>query len=195
MVFAGGCMSGKPQEGTATTALAGEGNSVTTTLAKEGTTPAVGGTEPMLAGGGNPVTTTLAKEGTPPAVGGTEPMLAGSWRIYSEAVFYDRGGNDYLSTPSSRLLELRQDGTWTYGGSSGTWSVASIADEDWVRWGISSYGPKRKITLNGWNNGVGEGPMEESGTGVNFFWVIYRVKPPASTWPGQIQIKFGHASL
>ncbi|MFH1125828.1 MAG: hypothetical protein V1703_01770 [Candidatus Altiarchaeota archaeon] len=138
---------------------------------------------------------TAGVQTTKPVLGDLELKLIGSWRIYSEAVFYDRGGNDYLDTPSSRLLELNEDETWKFGDSSGTWATAPVEASDWGRWGVSDYGPSRKVILNGWNKGVGDGPIEESGDGVDFFWVIYHAEQPVLTWPGQVQIKFGYTNL
>ncbi len=114
--------------------------------------------------------------------------LVGSWRPFSEAIFYDDGGNDWI-TPVSRRIELSADGTWSFGSSSGTWSVAPISNSDWSTWKVSSYGPNRKIILDGWNKGVASGPIEESSS-IDFFWVIYH--GDMSLGPATIQIKFGH---
>jgi len=105
--------------------------------------------------------------------------FAGKWRSFSDTKY----------TP---LLQLNEDGTWSLEGSSGTWQAGAIEDSDWARWGISSYGPAKKITLNGWNNGVADGPVEESDGRVDFFWIIYDV-----TLEGEqrlAQIKFGHSN-
>lgn len=120
--------------------------------------------------------------------GSIDSALVGSWRPYSEAIYYDSGGND-ITTPVSRYLELKSDGTWAFGSSSGTWSVSSIMSSDWSSWGISSYGPARKIILNNWNKGTATGPLEESGR-VDFIWVVYRYES-ASLGPATIWIKFG----
>lgn len=123
-----------------------------------------------------------------------EENFVGKWRIYSQAIFYDKGGNDWLDTPSTRLLEIKEDGRWIFGSSSGKWKVSMIEPQDWAKWTVSSYGPARKIVLSGWNNGVADGPAEESGERVDFIWVIYHAEPPIVTWPGLVQIKFGHTN-
>ncbi|MBI3032780.1 hypothetical protein HYY69_04855 [Candidatus Woesearchaeota archaeon] len=115
--------------------------------------------------------------------------LVGSWRPFSEAIFYDNGGNNWI-TPVSRRIELSSDGTWNFGTSTGTWSVAPITNSDWSVWKISSYGPTRKIILDGWNKGISSGPIEESGANIDFFWVIYH--SDMSMGPATIQMKFGH---
>ena len=123
-----------------------------------------------------------------------DQALVGRWRIYSEAIYYDEGGNDWLNSPSSRMLYLNEDGTWDFGDSGGTWEVNDITPEDWARWDIGSYGPTRKIVLNNWNKGTADGPIEESASRVDFVWAIYHVDPPTATWPGTIWMKFGHTS-
>ncbi len=119
--------------------------------------------------------------------------LVGSWRAYSEAIFYDAGGNDWLDTPSTRRLELKGNGRWEFGSSTGTWETAPVTENDWLKWEVESYGPTRKIVLNNWNKGVADGPVEESGGRIDFIWVIYHADPPLVSYPGQVQIKFGHA--
>ncbi|MBI4170245.1 MAG: DcrB-related protein [Candidatus Aenigmarchaeota archaeon] len=118
--------------------------------------------------------------------------LVGGWRAYSEVIYYDSGSSNYLDTASTRVLELRSDGTWEFGSSKGTWKVEPITDTDWERWATPSYGPTKKIILNGWNNDIGDGPIESSETRVDFFWIIYRAEPPTVSQSGQVQIKFGH---
>lgn len=120
--------------------------------------------------------------------GSADSALVGSWRPYSEAIYYDSGSNNII-TPVSRYLELKSDGTWVFGSSSGVWSVASLSSKDWISLGISSYGPTRKLVLNNWNKGTATGPIEESGT-VDFFWVVYRSESE-SLGPATIWIKFG----
>ncbi len=117
----------------------------------------------------------------------------GKWRAYSEAIFYDSGGSKYLDRAVTRLLEISADGTWTFGTSSGTWKTEPVSFADWTKWDTSDYGPTRKITLNGWNGGVADGPIEETESRIDFIWVIYREEPPTVSKPGQVQIKFGHA--
>ncbi len=93
-------------------------------------------------------------------------------------------------TPVTRQLDLDGLGSWSFGSSSGTWSVATIENADWDRWGIQPYAATSKVVLNGWNDGVGDGPIDESNGGVDFVWVIYRTDTgdggPAAVW-----MKFG----
>ena len=130
-------------------------------------------------------------------VGNVDQRLVGSWQIYSEAIFYDTGNGDYLNTPSTERLNLDASGSWTFGTSSGNWGVTDITPADWIKWKVSSYGPTKKIVLNGWSNaGSADGPIEDSSTPnrVDFIWVIYHADPPTVTRAGLVQIKFGHAS-
>jgi hypothetical protein len=82
------------------------------------------------------------------------------------------------------------DGTWQFGSSSGTWTVSSIEDSDWKGWGVTSYGPTRKIVVSGWANGTSKGPIEESTGPVDFFWVIYPYASDVSG-AGTVWMKFG----
>lgn len=116
------------------------------------------------------------------------PGLTKNWRVYSQAIFYDSGGFNFMDTPATRLLELKPDYTWTFGNSEGTWRVSKITETDWTKWGVNAYGPTEKLVLDGWNNDVADGPIEGN---VDFLWVIYRTGPPTVQSPAQIQIKFG----
>ncbi len=126
------------------------------------------------------------------SLGGTaDADLAGEWRIYSETLFLDAGGGGGTDSSGSvtRTLTLSDDDTWEFGSSGGDWHVTSIDPSDWDSWETAPYGPERKIVLDGWNDSIGEGPIEESERGVDFLWVIYRVEEPD---PGTVQMKFGH---
>ena len=120
-----------------------------------------------------------------------DPAFVDSWRIYSEYIYYDAGGSGGSDSSASGTtrLDLDADGTWQFGSSAGSWTIEPIAPSDWDRWGVSAYGPERKVVLQGWNGGVEGGPIEESGGYVDFVWVIYHVDSPD---PGLIYIKFGH---
>ena len=122
-----------------------------------------------------------------PSSGTLDKSVVGSWRVYSQAIFYDKGGNNWLSRPSTRKLTLSADGTWDY-GTKGTWTVNAIKPGDWKKWKIEPYGPTKKIVLQGWNNAVADGPIE----GNDFVWVIYHSKGFSSLGPALIQMKFGH---
>ncbi|MBI2548053.1 hypothetical protein HYW21_01765 [Candidatus Woesearchaeota archaeon] len=122
-----------------------------------------------------------------------DAAFVGSWRVFSERIFYDIGGAGALGISVTRNLELSSDGTWSFGDSAGTWTVTEITDEDWARWDIDPYGPTRKITLSNWNNGVGDGPVEEDEGIVDFIWVVYRVEPPLVENAGTVWLKFGQS--
>lgn len=119
-------------------------------------------------------------------------LFADKWRIYSERLYYDAGGGGAVNQ-GGRNLQVSADGGWEFGNTSGQWSVSAISPEDWTRWGVTSYGPTRKITLSGWNQGTADGPLEESAGRIDFLWVIYQVGPPTVSSPGKIWIKFGHS--
>ena len=121
--------------------------------------------------------------------------LVGSWRAYPQNLYYDVGGSIRVPTPSSRKLELKANGKWAFGSSSGTWKVADITTADWEKWGVQPYGPTKKIVLNNWNKKGADGPIEESPTvkgRVDFIWVIYKVEPPVVRSAGMMHAKFGH---
>ncbi len=130
---------------------------------------------------------------------GINDDVVNNWRIYSSRLFYDDGGGGSVqdaSAASTTKLVIMSGGRWEFGSSSGTWSISEITNPDWQEWGISSYGPSRKITLNNWKsaNNYASGPIEETDAGIDFLWVIYRVDPSSRTVskPGQVQTKFGH---
>lgn len=137
--------------------------------------------------------------GSAPATANSPKEFAGNWRAYSERLFYDKGGGGATlsassGTASTQTLSLKNDGTWSYGTSKGTWSISAITADDWKSWGIESYGPARKIFLQGWNKGTASGPVEESAGNVDFIWVLYRVGPPTVQNPGTVHMKFGHVN-
>lgn len=121
----------------------------------------------------------------------TDARFAGNWRIFSERIFYDIGGAGALGTNSGRNLEIKEDGSWNFGDSKGTWSVTPITDQDWKRWDVNSYGPTKKITFTGWNKAAADGPVEEDGGRIDFIWVIYHVEPPLVENAGTVWLKFG----
>ncbi|MBI3032702.1 hypothetical protein HYY69_04460 [Candidatus Woesearchaeota archaeon] len=126
----------------------------------------------------------------------TNQNLAGSWRIYSQAIFYDKGGNS-ISPPLSRRFELKSDGTWEWGNSKGTWEIKLIEPEDWKKWSLQSYGPTSKIVFKNWVPGWSDGPIEESQGSVDFMWLIFRGQSTKGDAPpdyGTIQMKLGHST-
>ncbi len=129
--------------------------------------------------------------------GSADTAFSGSWKVYSQRLFYDEGGGGTTLSASSgtattQTLSLKNDGSWTYGDSTGTWKVSAINTDDWTAWKIDSYGPTRKIVLQGWNKGTASGPVEEEAGTVNFVWVLYRTGPPTVSKPGTVNMKFGH---
>ena len=129
----------------------------------------------------------------PTSMADPSASIPGAWRVYSSRIFYDIGGAGGMSgAGSSQTLNLDPSGTWTYGSSSGTYSVASIRDADWAKWKVDSYGPAYKIVLDNWDGVGADGPIEVSGTSADFIWVFYHVAPPAVNNPGSVQTKFGH---
>ncbi|MBI5065448.1 hypothetical protein HZA97_04360 [Candidatus Woesearchaeota archaeon] len=120
----------------------------------------------------------------------SELAIIGSWRPYTQEIMYDAGGNDHIKKPVTRRLTINSEGTWEF-GSTGTWKIEQINEDDWNRWGMGSFGPTKKLVLDGWNNAVADGPIEEGTEGVDFIWVIYHSEK-LSLGPATIQIKFGH---
>ncbi len=128
---------------------------------------------PDVKGGVQEVTTTEA--GAQAGAAGMDKFV-GKWRSYTDP-------NNF------RYLELSA-GTWTLGSSSGTWTTQPITEEDWEKWGLAPYGPKRKIVLYSWNKGIAVGPIEESAERVDFFWVIYNATLPSGE--NEYRVKYGH---
>jgi len=116
--------------------------------------------------------------------------LRGSWRVLSSRLFYDQGGGGAQSRKATGSLEIEPGGVWRFGGRTGRWTAGSIGQRDWELWKISDYGPKRKITLEGWNGAAASGPIEESNGEVEFIWVIYRHQPDSGP-AGDGHLKFG----
>lgn len=126
-----------------------------------------------------------------PAAAAGRCGLTGEWQALSSTLVYDKGGSGVVPD-STRHLVLKGN-RWVFGSSSGTFEVKPITARDWATWGIASYGPTTKMVLKGWQGGTGQGPIEMSQVfpdAVDFFWVIYRTKRPASA--GTAQIKYGH---
>ncbi|MDO8627626.1 MAG: hypothetical protein Q7K42_04125, partial [Candidatus Diapherotrites archaeon] len=126
----------------------------------------------------------------------TEVGFEGNWRAYSKGIYYDDGDWDFAETPTE-LMKLFDDNTWSHGSLNGTWETLPIQENDWTKWGIESYGPTRKMFLHGWPNKENpdgaDGPIEERGAIVDYFWTIYRTDAPEEKSPAQVQMKFGHA--
>ena len=109
--------------------------------------------------------------------------LVGTWR-------------NYVDTRQTRMIEVKADHTWVFGPSNGTWRVEDIQPGDWEVWGRgpnndAGYSPAQKMVLVGWNKGTFSGPILEGPKGVDFFYVVYKVEPPAVSKTMHIYIKFG----
>ncbi|MBI2579393.1 MAG: hypothetical protein HYW27_00645 [Candidatus Aenigmarchaeota archaeon] len=122
-----------------------------------------------------------------------DELLAGTWRAYSDYIYYKDGDFKYRITPES-LLNIHKDSRWEFGGMAGTVSVVNITKDDWSRWGISAYGPTRKIVFSGWQ-GAAEGPIEESIGAIDFIWAIYNSVLPGEEREGSVWLKFGPAGM
>lgn len=153
----------------------------------------------MLSGCIQDNTSTMEPAKTPSELETDKPQtqlsdLIGSWRIYSSRLYYDVGGGGTVDTSATQILELKANSKYEFSSSGGSWAVESISPDDWKRWGIEPYGPIKKITLSGWNDGIADGPIEESKR-VDFIWVIYKAKPPTVSAPGMVWMKFGRIAL
>lgn len=116
-------------------------------------------------------------------VGGAA-ALVGSHRCLSRALYLDAGGGSGAGTcPLVPSLVLAADGRWTWETQSGSWSVRSVTDGDWQKWGIPPFaGVTQVLVLDGW----GDGPIErESG----YVWVISHQDAQAGT----LWLKWGPA--
>jgi hypothetical protein len=123
---------------------------------------------------------------------GVPGEAAGKWRVCSARICYDQGSGGSLGRFSG-ILELNDAGQWLFGKSTGAFAIDSVSDDDWKRWGINPYGPRRKITLSRWCSTVADGPIEES-NGIEYVWVIYRVSPPTTKAPGTVWLKLGRVA-
>ncbi|MBI5222873.1 hypothetical protein HY990_00470 [Candidatus Micrarchaeota archaeon] len=118
-----------------------------------------------------------------------ETGLVGSWRIYPATTNY-KGEVDY-SKLSSRKLEIKEDGNWQFGSSSGSWKIETISSQDWERWETEPYEPTKRLVLNGWDGKTVDGPIEGEEGRPDFIWLIYEVKDSQGQ-ERQLQLKFGH---
>ncbi len=179
----------------AATPPAGGQRPVTTTPAAQAPAPTAGQPQPSQPSAQLAQPTQQAQQAQPTEqpLSGANPEFAGAWRVYSARIFYDEGGGGTVDTTITRELELDAGGAWYFGSSSGTYEVSDISADDWARWGVDPYGPTRKISLFDWNGGVADGPVEESGGGVDFLWAVYHEGPPTIGAPGTVWMKFGHA--
>ena len=118
--------------------------------------------------------------------------FAGSWSADSELLLYDEGESSAPRPPPDQL-NLEPGGTWVFGGNKGTWEFTTIESGDWERWHWTApRDSKLKLVFVNWNGDAADGPVVFSESrNVDFFWVVYRVGPPAIESPATVQIRFG----
>lgn len=119
-----------------------------------------------------------------------DQSVVGVWRPHNQEIKYDAGGTNSIERPVTRRLTISSDGTWEF-GSKGTWEVKPIEDNDWKKWDRNPHGSTKKIVLHGWNNAIGDGPIDEGTAGVDFILVIYH-SDKLALGPATIYMKFGH---
>lgn len=136
-------------------------------------------------------TTTTGNDATTGESKTADKSLAGDWYVLTKVIYFDNGqtSKDVKTVPITTPLKLSADGKWQFSSSTGSWSAAALADSDWEGWKVPSYGPTRKLVLNGWSDGTGKGPIEETDAGVDFIWVIYPYVSDANG-PGTVWLKF-----
>lgn len=122
------------------------------------------------------------------AAGTVDPAVAGDWRILTETIFFDSGLSQQ-ATPVTTVLSLSADGTWTFGTSSGTWSVSDLAASDWTTWNGTAGAQTRKVILEGWDGCPGDGPIDEAGGVVDNIWIVYAYSSEVSG-DGDVWLKF-----
>lgn len=90
---------------------------------------------------------------------------------------------------SSRTLFVSPGGRWTFGSSSGTWSVRPIRASDCRRWGASPPAPGARSCSRAGTGRWLTAPIEESRR-VGVLWVVYWVAPPPVRDPGTVWLTF-----
>ncbi len=126
----------------------------------------------------------------------TPTPSAGGWQVLQESICYQKGGCN-VGTNAYDTLNINADGSWSFGSSSGKWSVSQTTGDDANKWGYGLADPSQattkfpyKITLDGWDGGSASGPLELSSDGkVNFIWVIYPYDQ-SNIGPALIVMKF-----
>lgn len=121
---------------------------------------------------------------------------AGGWQVLQESICYQAGGCN-VGSNAFDTLNINSDGTWSFGGSSGKWSVSQTTTDDASQWSYALADPSTtttkfpyKITLDGWNGGSATGPLELSSDNiVNFIWLIYPYDK-STIGPALIVMKF-----
>src|SRR3989338_1387080 len=112
----------------------------------------------------------------------SELSLIGKLGLHTKEILF--------KSETTRMLEIKADKTWTFGTSQGTWKVSEISEEDWNKWGIDPYKPKKKIVLENFGDDGGSGPIEAYGGEISFFWVIYKTTNPETGQHVKLQRKF-----
>ncbi len=120
----------------------------------------------------------------------SELSLIGKWGLHFTGLRLNEKGKWVKKVDTTTILELKADKTWTFGTSQGTWKVLPIEDEDWQKWGVDPYGPKKKIVLENFGDDGGSGPIEAYKGEVSFFWAMYKATNPETGKQASFQKKF-----
>ncbi len=110
--------------------------------------------------------------------------FVGKWRVLSYLISYESGDWEFAESPTT-LLDIKDTYEWEFGSMKGTWSVQPIAQTDWEKWQITSYGPKVKLVFEGWDGKTVDGPMEG-----DVIWIIYNEDAKDERGKQNIQMKF-----
>ncbi|MBI2660580.1 hypothetical protein HYX07_05450 [Candidatus Woesearchaeota archaeon] len=120
----------------------------------------------------------------------SELSLIGKWGIHFIPLRLNEKGKWVQKFDTTTILELKSDKTWAFGTSQGTWKVFPIEEEDWIKWRVNPYGPKKKIVLEGFGDDGGSGPIEAYKGEVSFFWAMYKATNPETGKQQPFQKKF-----
>ncbi len=137
-----------------------------------------------------------SQQETQPQSTQTPTLSTGGWQVLQESICYQKGGCN-VGTNAYDTLNINADGSWSFGSSSGKWSISQTTSDDANKWGYGLADPSQattkfpyKITLDGWDGGSATGPLELSSDGkVNFIWVIYPYDQ-SNIGPALIVMKF-----
>jgi hypothetical protein len=92
----------------------------------------------------------------------------------------------YLGLP----IALAADGTFTFNGNSGTWTVADIVAADWPRWHVGPYLNLHKLLLQQSDGKIVDGPILDGTGSVSGFDIIYHSN---GATPGLLELDFGRS--
>jgi|GEM_PF-6929220 len=105
----------------------------------------------------------------------SELNLIGRWSINSQG------------KSTSPILEIKEDKSWVFGTSKGTWSVAPIGEKDWDKWILPNSKATHKMMMVNWNKKDADGPIELSGGQVRDFEISYMVGDAAESKRERLQ--------